>query len=87
LTLLEEDVQESNSSSLLSSPVFERKLDAATAGLHPFIREHLLSKISQENAMIIVEYVLAIKSEISLSDNYRRNNILTLKRLAESIVA
>jgi hypothetical protein len=27
-----------------------------------------------------------MKSEISLSDIYRRNNILTLKRLAESVV-
>jgi len=65
---------------------FERKLDLATSGLSTFIREHLLTKISRKNTMTIIGNVLAMKSEISLSDNYRRNNILTLKRLAESVV-
>ncbi|MFL6309580.1 MAG: hypothetical protein ACJ70T_06250, partial [Nitrososphaera sp.] len=47
--------------------VFERKLDIATAGLHSYIREHLLTKISRENAAIIIGYILSMNSEIHLS--------------------
>jgi hypothetical protein len=57
----------------------------ATAGIHPYVRKHLVTKISHDNAATIVDYMLAKNSEISLSDNYRRDNILTLKKLDELI--
>ncbi|MFL6526355.1 MAG: hypothetical protein ACJ70Q_09475 [Nitrososphaera sp.] len=65
--------------------VFERKLDIATAGLHPYIREHLLTKISRENAAIIIDYILSMNSEIHLSNNYRQATIITLKNLVDPI--
>ena len=65
--------------------VFDRKLDQATAGLNPYVRDHLLTKISRKNAAIIVGYVLAMNSEVHVSDNYRLNSIVTLKQLAESV--
>jgi hypothetical protein len=45
----EEEEQEYNT-------VFERKLDLATAGLHPYIRDHLLTKILRKNAAVIIDY-------------------------------
>jgi hypothetical protein len=63
--------------------VFERKLYQATAGLSPFVRNHLLTRISRANASTIVDYILTMHSEIHLSDAYRRDNIVTLKKLAE----
>jgi hypothetical protein len=37
-----------------NDPNFDRKLDLALAGAKPYIREHLLTKISKENCKIIV---------------------------------
>jgi hypothetical protein len=87
LTATEEKTATANASTAEANNelVFDRRLDLATAGLHPYIRKHLVTKISHENAVTIVDYVLAMNSEISLSDNYRRDNILTLKKLAELI--
>ena len=42
------------------SPHFERRVNEITATLEPFIREHLLKKVSRINATIIVEYIQAI---------------------------
>jgi hypothetical protein len=78
----------SSSSSSLSATedlVFRRNLDQATEGLNDYVRKHLLEKISQENASIIVDYILAMHAEMRLSDNYRLNTIVTLKCLAEPV--
>jgi hypothetical protein len=63
--------------------VFERKLDQATAGLYAYIREHLLTKISHENATTIIDYILSLNSETHLSNSYRQTTIATLKNLVE----
>jgi hypothetical protein len=37
-------------------PNFERKLDLVTAGGRPFIKEHLLNRITRENCTTIINY-------------------------------
>lgn len=66
-----------------SDPNFDRKFDLATEGARPFIKEHLLTRISQENCSTIIAYILAMEVEINPSERYRIDTIYTLKQLAE----
>jgi integrase/recombinase XerD len=67
---------------MVSDVDFERRLDEITEGLQPFIREHLLTKISRENAKTIVDYMLAFESESNPVDDYRQVTINMLKQLS-----
>jgi hypothetical protein len=58
--------------------IVNRKIDLATAGLHSFIFKDITQNVSPENALNIVEYVLAMKVETNMSDSYRVNTINTL---------
>jgi len=62
-----------------SPDLLDRKIDFTTADLRS---QQELSKglhdVSPENALIISEYVMAMKTEINSSDNYRRDNIRIL---------
>ena len=40
-------------------PNFRRKLDLITAGAPHFLKEHLLTKITRENCLVIINYILA----------------------------
>ncbi len=40
--------------------VLDQKLDLITAGAKPFLKDHLLTKISRENCSIIVDYILSM---------------------------
>jgi integrase len=64
-------------------PNFERKFDLATEGARPFVKEHLLTKISRENCSTIITYILAMQTEINPSERYRIDTIYMLKQLAE----
>ena len=64
---------------------FNRNLAQVTEGLDAYVSKHLLEKISRENASVIVDYILAMHSEIRVSDNSRLNTIVTLKSLAEFV--
>jgi hypothetical protein len=48
------------------------KIKIVTAGLIPYYRR-LLKDISEENALTIAKYILAMKTEINLSDQYTRH--------------
>jgi integrase/recombinase XerD len=61
----------------------DRKLDIITAGAKPFVKEHLLTKISRENCQIIANYIMAMQTEVSPTEEYRINTILKLKHFAE----
>jgi hypothetical protein len=50
-----------------NDPNYDRKLDAVTAGGVAYVKEHLLTKISRENCKVIVDYVLAMQTEIGPS--------------------
>lgn len=62
---------------------FDRKLDLITACAHPFLKEHLLTKISHENCEVIIRYISDFMTEVSPSQEYRIQTIFKLKRLAE----
>jgi hypothetical protein len=66
------------------SPLLDRKIEEATAGLLSSFAKQLLS-IGEDKANIetIVKYIAAIKSEINLSDNYRKDLIALLSRFSK----
>jgi hypothetical protein len=64
-------------------PNFEHRLDIAVAGAQPFVKDHLLTKITRANTAIIVAYILAFQTEVSPRQSYRIETILKLKQLAE----
>ena len=66
-----------------NNSLFEQKLELATQGLEPYILEHLKTKILPDNALTISKYILSMKAEISLSINYKRAIISSLKLLSE----
>ena len=70
-------------SAQVNDPNFDRKLDLITAGAKPFIKKHLLTKITRENCLIIINYVLAFQTEVNPSEKYRLEVIHKLKLLAE----
>ena len=56
-------------------PLFlDRKIDEVTAGLRQGYTKNLYS-ISVQNALSIVDYILAMKTEVNLSDHYRKDLI------------
>jgi hypothetical protein len=60
----------------------EHKIENIIDGLRQgFLK--LLHDISPENAIIIAEYILTIKTEINLSDHYRQDNIITLCKFSK----
>jgi integrase len=58
----------------------DRKIEDVTAGLRPEFSKTLykIASSSEENALTIVNYILAMKTEINLSDNYRKDVIKLL---------
>lgn len=64
-------------------PNFERRIDEITTGLDPFIRRHLLEKVSRTNASTIVDYVQAFKIESNPKENSIQAAIMTLIHLYE----
>jgi integrase/recombinase XerD len=64
-------------------PNFDRKLDLITAAGHPYLKEHLLHRITRDNCLTIMNYVLGLMTEVNPSQDYRLNTIGKLKHLAE----
>ncbi|MDQ6666886.1 MAG: hypothetical protein M3Y53_01515, partial [Thermoproteota archaeon] len=68
-----------------SNPLFERKLENATEGLSNDCFNWLYEKVakfSKENAAVIANYIMSMKTEINLSDNYRRSIIMLLSKFS-----
>jgi hypothetical protein len=63
------------------SPLLERKIEETSAGLQAAFARHL-SSISEDDAITIIDYIAAMKSEVNLSDNYRRDIIEILCRFS-----
>lgn len=61
--------------------IFDQKIDLITEGIDSFMASNL-RELPKYNALTIVNYILSMKSEINLSDNYRRLNIYALYRLS-----
>jgi hypothetical protein len=64
-------------------PNFERELDLITADTKPFIKDHLLHRITKQNCLTIIAYILAFQTEVNPAPEYRISTIYKLKHLAE----
>jgi len=53
----------------IEDPNFDRKLDLITAGAKPFIKKHLLTRITKDNCLVIINYILAFQTEVTLQRN------------------
>jgi hypothetical protein len=70
------------SSSLLSSQkelvaataVFDRKIEVATEGLQPYISNYF-KVLGITNSTILADYIIAARSESTISDSYRKETI------------
>ena len=62
--------------------ILERKIEDITSCLQPEYYR-LLHTISEDNALTIANYILAMRDEINLSDTYRRNNIRVLCKFSK----
>jgi hypothetical protein len=51
-----------------NDPNFDRKLDEVTAGLQPYLCNHLVARVSRANAKTIKDYIRAIKCEVNPMD-------------------
>lgn len=77
----------SPSSSIISTerkaaPLLDRKIEEITAGLSGVYSKNLLYA-SENNAPVIIEYIAALKIEINLSDNYRKDLIEFICRFSK----
>jgi integrase len=64
-----------------ASPLLDRKIEEITAGLPASFAKHL-SSTGEGNASTIIEYIAAVKNEVNLSDNYRKDLIESLARFS-----
>ena len=64
------------------SVLYDRKIDLTTTGLQHAYNKHL-REISKENALIICEYIDAMKIELNLSNNYKGSTIRLLTQLSK----
>src|SRR5215213_1336448 len=67
----------------VGDPNFDRKLDLVIAGAHPYVKDHLLHRITRDNCLVIINYILNFTTEVNPAQDYRINTIGTLKQLAE----
>ena len=58
------------------------EIDEATFGLTKSYRNNLLKLRNQDNALTIAKYIISMKNEVNLSDNYRISLIKTLSKLS-----
>ncbi|MFL6321737.1 MAG: hypothetical protein ACJ72Q_14820, partial [Nitrososphaeraceae archaeon] len=60
----------------------EKMIYAAAVGLRPSYYRMLNSVLPHENAMTIAKYIASMKTEVNLSDHYRRDLIAVLYKLS-----
>ncbi len=77
------DVVSTSAAADSPSSNFDHQIEIVTAGSQPFIKDHLLTKITHANCKVIVDYILAFMTEVNPSTNYRLHTIQKLKNLAE----
>jgi hypothetical protein len=56
------------------SPLLDQKIEETSPGIPASYSLHLRS-MDQNNAKVIVDYIVTMKSEVNLSDHYRRDLI------------
>ena len=79
--MLSQAKSHSRTSASASSALLDRKIEECTAGLVASTTKRLYS--SRDNAATIVQYLEAMKTEVNLSDHYRKDLIELLSRLSK----
>ena len=64
------------------SPLLDRKIEEISAGISASYSQHLRSA-GQDNVTVIIDYIVTIKSEVNLSDHYRRDLIEVLSKFSK----
>jgi integrase/recombinase XerD len=64
------------------SPLLDRKIEEISAGISASYSLHLRS-VGQYNVTVIIEYIVSMKSEVNLSDHYRRDLIEVLSKFSK----
>jgi hypothetical protein len=67
----------------VNQDILDRRIDFATAGVHSYLHRDLTENVSPKNALTIAEYILEMKTENNLSDNYRVTTIELLSILSK----
>jgi integrase len=62
--------------------LFDRKINLITEGIGSFFAAKL-RELPRDDALIIVNYIISMKNEINLSDNYRKLNIYVLYKISK----
>ena len=75
-------LSQTTTAAVKSSPILDKKIEESTAGLSASFVKSLYS-ISVEDAATIVEYIAAMKSEVNLSDHYRKDLIELLSKFSK----
>ena len=63
-------------------PLFERKIENATAGLKPACKK-ILKRVSKTNAVIIADYIISMQTEINPSNDYKKAIIILLCKFSQ----
>ena len=63
-------------------PLFERKIENATAGLKPACKKNL-KRVSKTNAVIIADYIISMQTEINPSNDYKKAIIILLCKFSQ----
>ncbi|CAN5345316.1 hypothetical protein BH18THE2_BH18THE2_30210 [soil metagenome] len=66
----------------INDALFDRKIDLITEGIDSFFKSNL-RELSPGNTLTIVNYIISMKNEINISDNYRKLNIYALYRISK----
>ena len=64
----------------VAPPLLDQKIDTITAGLTPSYGRNLRSLPNHQNISTIIQYIHAMRTEINLSDHYRKDVIELLTR-------
>jgi integrase/recombinase XerD len=64
------------------SPLLDRKIEEISAGISASYSQHLRSA-GQDNVTVIIDYIVTMKSEVNLSDHYRRDLIEVLSKFSK----
>jgi integrase len=65
-----------------ASPLLDSKIEDIAAGLPLSYGKHLRSA-GEDNAVTVIRYIAAMKNEVNLSDNYRKDLIEALSRFSK----
>jgi integrase/recombinase XerD len=65
-----------------TSPLLDRRIEEISAGISASYSLHLRSA-GQNNVTVIIDYIVTMKSEVNLSDHYRRDLIEVLSKFSK----